>query len=82
MIGMVGLANQPGGFHENDIHYLEPILATFGQLIEAWRINRLRQEDQRDIARLSKVASQMTNGCLITDLDGYVQWVERRIHRG
>ena len=74
MIGMVGLSNKPGGFHDQDITFLNPILATFGQLIEAWRINRLRSQDQRAIARLSKVASQMTNGCLITDLEGHIEW--------
>ena len=81
MIGMVGLANEPGGFHEADIEYLNPLLVTIGQLIEAWKTMRMRREDQRTVSRLSLVARQMSNGVLITDVDGHVEWVNEGFTR-
>ena len=81
MIGMVGLANRPGGFHEADIEYLNPLLVPIGQLIEAWKTMRMRREDQRTVSRLSLVARQMSNGVLITDVDGHVEWVNEGFTR-
>ena len=42
MIGMVGLANKPGGFEDADVHTLDPVLVTIGQLIAAWKAKRER----------------------------------------
>ena len=75
MIGMVGLANKPGGFSDADIEFLSPLLVTIGQLIETWTTIRMRREDQKTMARLSLVARQMTSGVLITDMDGRIEWV-------
>jgi PAS domain S-box-containing protein len=74
MIGMVGLANKSGGFFDDDMQALEPVLVTVGQLIAAWKSKSERLEDQKSIDRLSKVARQMTNGVIITSLDGRVEW--------
>ena len=81
MIGMVGLANKPGGFRDHDIEFLNPLLVTIGQLIEAWQNMRMRREDQRTLARLSMVASQMPNGVLITDVGGHIEWVNEGFTR-
>ena len=74
MIGMVGLANKAGGFTEDDVTSLRRVLVMISQLIAAWKSKRERQEDQRAIDRLSKVARQMTNGVIITALDGRIEW--------
>jgi len=74
MIGMVGLANKSGGFVEGDVQVLDSVLVTIGQLIAAWKSKRERLEDQKAIDRLSKVARQMTNGVIITALDGRIEW--------
>jgi PAS domain S-box-containing protein len=81
MIGMVGLANKVGGFKDADIEFLSPLLVTIGQLIEAWKTIRMRREDQKTVARLSLVARQMTNGVLITDMDGRIEWVNEGFTR-
>ena len=75
LVGMLGLANHPGGFSEDTIAFLEPLAVTIGQLIGAAGIQQLHREDQKSIARLSMVARQMTNGVLITDKNGYIEWV-------
>jgi PAS domain S-box-containing protein len=75
LVGMLGLANKPGGFGQGDVDYLQPLLAAIGQLLEASAIRRQYDEDQKSIARLSMVASQMPSGVLITDLDGRIEWV-------
>lgn len=81
MIGMVGLANKPGDFSDADIEFLSPLLVTIGQLIEAWKTMRMRREDLKTVARLSLVARQMTNGVLITDMDGHIEWVNEGFTR-
>jgi PAS domain S-box-containing protein len=74
MIGMVGLANKPGGFVQADVTSLQRILVMISQLIVAWKAKRERQEDQKSIDRLSLVARQMTSGVIITALDGRIEW--------
>lgn len=46
MIGMVGVANRPGGFDETDVQYLEPFLATCAHLIDVIRSDRERAAAQ------------------------------------
>ena len=73
-VGMLGLANHEGGFDESWVESLEPLTATIAQLIEAYRTQMERRKDQTAIARLSQVASQMTNAIVITDLGGRIEW--------
>ena len=42
MVGMVGIANRPGGYDDEVVRYLEPLLATCAIIIDA-----LRNEDRR-----------------------------------
>lgn len=58
---------------ERDI--VRPLTSTLGQILWAERQNRARLADQQQLARLSKVASQTSNGVVITDLNGKIQWV-------
>ncbi len=46
-IGMVGLANHEGGFDESWVECLEPLTRTIAQLIEAYRAQTERREDQK-----------------------------------
>ncbi len=72
--GMLGLANHEGGFDESESN---PRAAhgDHRQLIEAYRTRSERRKDQTAIARLSQVASQMTNAIVITDLGGRIEWI-------
>ncbi len=44
VIGMVGIANRPGGYDEGVMSFVQPFLTTCGTIIEARRNNRLRLE--------------------------------------
>lgn len=80
-VGMVGLANMPGGFTESHVAYLQPLLSTLGQLIDASTLREQIAEDQTSIARLSQVASQSPNGVVLTDISGRIEWVNDGFQR-
>jgi GAF domain-containing protein len=52
VIGMVGLANRPGGFDEEIVKFLEPMLSACTNLIEAYTTKRsvLKRSSQYTIA--------------------------------
>jgi PAS domain S-box-containing protein len=80
-VGMVGLANMPGGFTEAHVSYLQPLLSTLGQLIDASTLREQIAEDQSSIARLSQVASQSPNGVVLADISGRIEWVNEGFRR-
>ena len=47
LVGMLGLANRPGGFLESLARELRPMLRTVGQLMEASRVQRQQRESER-----------------------------------
>ncbi len=81
MVAMLGIANRPGGYDQALIDFLHPLLVTLGQLVEAARIRQKHREGQVELARLSRVASQTTNGVVITDADGRVEWINEGFTR-
>ncbi|WP_137896331.1 PAS domain S-box protein [Ramlibacter sp. 2FC] len=42
MVGLIGLANRPGGYDEALLAYLQPLVRSCGQIIEAFRSDRER----------------------------------------
>ncbi len=74
-VAMLGIANRPGGYDQSLVAFLQPLLVTLGQLTDAARIRRRHRADQEELARLSRVASEATNGVIITDAEGRVEWV-------
>lgn len=75
LVAMLGLANRPGGYDEDLVEFLRPLLATIGQLVEAARIRQQHAEALVELRRLSRVASETTNGVLITDAAGCIEWI-------
>lgn len=75
ILAMFGLANRPGGYDQCLIDQLQPLIATIGQLVHATRIRQLHEQAEAEVARLSRVASETTNGVVVTDQHGLVQWV-------
>ena len=49
LIGMVGIANRPGGYDESLITYLEPFLATCANFISAYRNDKRRKEAEKKL---------------------------------
>ncbi|WP_371324363.1 EAL domain-containing protein [Dechloromonas sp. ZY10] len=58
LVGMLGLANRPGGYDQELIGYLAPLLATYGHLIEAYRLRHLQQRVIDDLARTRDAAEE------------------------
>ena len=47
LVGMVGIANRPGGYDADTVEYLQPFLSTCAHLVEAYRTDRhQRQTDE------------------------------------
>lgn len=81
MLAMFGLFNRPGGYNAQLLEYLQPLAATIAQLVIATR-NRLQQQPSEiALSRLSRVASETTNGVVITDAQGKVQWINEGFTR-
>lgn len=51
------------------------------QIIIALKINRSQEDAKSELQRLSRVASETTNGVIITDATGCVQWVNQGFSR-
>lgn len=81
LIAMVGIANRPGGYDEDLIEYLSPLLATIAQLTKAVQTDKKHQKNLVELARLSRVANQTTNGVVMTDVDGRIEWVNQGFTR-
>jgi PAS domain S-box-containing protein len=54
MIGMIGLANRSGGYTEEVLQSLEPMVATFATLIDARRAVDLRNQYEAEILSLNR----------------------------
>jgi len=51
MVGMVGMANRPGGYEESVIEYLQPFLTVSANLIDAYRNVNLRREAEEALVK-------------------------------
>lgn len=49
LVGMVGLANRPGGYDEELVEYLEPLLFTCANIIEAHNIDKLKGKAEESL---------------------------------
>lgn len=81
MVAMLGLANRQGGYDEDLLQFLRPLLATIGQLIDAAQTRRQHEAALVELRRLSRVASETTNGVLITDAGGHIEWINDGLTR-
>jgi len=81
LVAAMGIANRPGGYDHALHEFLKPLLVTLGQLVGAYQSERRHRQDQEEIARLSQVARETTNGVIITDREGRVEWVNEGFAR-
>lgn len=77
MVGMIGLANRAGGYDEPMIEYLNPLLRTCGQIIQAFRNDRERKQAISSLreseTRYKAVLETVVDGIIIIDEQGVIE---------
>ena len=48
-VGIAGIANRPGGYDEELVHYLQPLLNTCANIIEAYKNNQKRKQAEDEL---------------------------------
>jgi PAS domain S-box-containing protein len=81
MVGMIGLANRPGGYDQGVEEYLQPLVLTCGLLIEAYRNLRRRKRAEAETMRLATALTSIDEAIMITNLDGVIQDVNPAFER-
>ncbi|WP_271196169.1 PAS domain S-box protein [Pseudomonas turukhanskensis] len=73
LVGMLGIANRPGGYVDEFAEQLKPLLATLGQLIEALRRDIQRQQTQQSLQRQQHALSALNQIAALAHLDSQQQ---------
>jgi signal transduction histidine kinase/CheY-like chemotaxis protein len=60
MVGMLGIANRHGGYDEDLVQYLQPLISTLANLIDAWRTSIDRTKLISDL-RIAKITAEDSN---------------------
>ncbi len=89
LVAMVGLANQPGGYSQEDLQFLQPLLGALRQLVMAWRSHEERQRTRQELERTGALLAEKSEALYITldsisqglvkvDAGGHVRVYNRR----
>ncbi len=85
LVGMVGVANRPGGYDETLVEAIEPFLASCANLIVAYRSDRRREEAERALhrteRRLRLVAENVADLLFTMSEDGAVMFISESVER-
>lgn len=71
-LGMVGIANRPGGYDQQLVDWLQPLLATCAALIAANRAHQWRVDAESELRRQALVFDNISDAVLLTDRDGII----------
>lgn len=66
LVAMVGLANQPGGYSEADIEFLQPLLGAVRQLVLAQRDHEERQQTLQQLEDTSFLLAEKSRALQLT----------------
>jgi PAS domain S-box-containing protein len=88
LVGMVGIANRPGGYGEAHVEFLQPLLTTCGNILHARRTDQRRRiaeqallAQREQMKKLALVAARTSNAVIITDAQGVTEWVNEGFTR-
>ncbi len=81
LVGMIGLANRPGGYDAAVEEYLQPLVLTCGLLIEAYRNLQRRKRAEAETMRMATALTSIDEAIMITDLAGVIQDVNPAFER-
>ena len=71
MVGMIGIANRPGGFDESLLNFLQPLLSTFANLLDAIHNDRLRRQTNADLNRFKNVLDNTLDMIFMFEPDSF-----------
>lgn len=76
MVGLAGMANRPRGYNEKVVEYLQPFLATCGNIIGGHRANQFRRQAEEALrkseAKFRTLMEESPNSIVLTTLDGKI----------
>jgi PAS domain S-box-containing protein len=76
-VGMIGIANKPGGFDQGVVDFLQPFLATCAGIVQAYKNDRLRKtaEEQlvRSEQRIRSIVENVVDAIITINSRGIVQ---------
>lgn len=82
LIGMIGLANRPGGFSPETVEYLQPLLATCANVTMAWRADEERKAANRALAEshalVKALVDNMSWSLLYENKERRLEYMNRR----
>jgi two-component system, sensor histidine kinase and response regulator len=81
LVGMIGIANRPDGYDEALVEFLQPLLSTCGNIIQANRAEERRRAAEEEVVKLSLVASKTDDAVVITNHRGLIEWVNESFVR-
>lgn len=70
LVGLVGLANRPGGYQVEDAAFLHPLLTSFAGMLEAMRLRHLRTEALEELQQARRAGELETE----SRMAGLSQW--------
>ncbi len=78
MLGVIGIANRPGGYSENIVRWLEPLTITCGTIIAGVRADEQRRRTEREatetLAQLRTLLNGLYSGVVFVDAERQVQF--------
>lgn len=75
-VGMVGIANRPGGYDKSLVEYLQPFLATCANIMEAYRNDKRRQKAEDELRQSQEQYRSVINSVkeVIFQTDAQGNW--------
>lgn len=82
LVGMIGLANRPGGYDQELVDYLSPLVATCANYIIGWRSEQDRRGIEQSLTEkatlIQTLMDAMTSAFLFEDNQRRLMYVNRR----
>lgn len=79
MIGVIGLANRPGGYDDSLVEYLNPLGEACSRLLAAYRADMAWKEAERELVasahRLSLLMDTLSSAVVFEDAEGRIEFV-------
>jgi len=72
MVGMIGVADRPGGYDAEMVGYLRPFLTTCANLVKAYKNDQLRRRAEEALRNMAEGVSAVTGEAFLNSLVEYL----------